>query len=118
MLTSEQSPAAIADFFLQRGAEGVVVKLGAEGAYLQTAHQTCTVPAAHVARIVDTVGAGDAFAVGFISALLEGQSAEQAVVRGNLIAAQTIQVASDSDGLPTRRQLDALESLTRQATDP
>lgn len=115
LLTGAHSPAAIAEFFLQRGAEGVVVKLGAEGAYLQTAHQACTVPAVSVTKVVDTVGAGDAFAVGFISALLEGRLAQQAVARGNLIAAQAIQVAGDSDGLPTREQLDALERATRQA---
>jgi 2-dehydro-3-deoxygluconokinase len=110
MLTGEQSPAAIADFFLQRGAHGVVIKLGAAGAYLKSGQEELTLAAAPVAKVVDTVGAGDGFAVGFISALLEGRRPEEAVGRGNLVAALAIQVAGDSDGLPTRAELDSLEA--------
>jgi 2-dehydro-3-deoxygluconokinase len=113
ILTGQQSPSAIADFFLQHGAQGVVIKLGAAGAYLKTAQQELTVAAAPVAKVVDTVGAGDGFAVGFISALLEGQRPEQAVARGNLVGGLAIQVAGDSEGLPTRAQLGSLESRTR-----
>ncbi|MDU2940398.1 MAG: PfkB family carbohydrate kinase, partial [Enterobacteriaceae bacterium] len=58
-----------------------------------------------VENVVDTVGAGDGFAVGVISALLEGETLEQAVTRGNKIGALAIQVQGDSEGLPTREQL-------------
>jgi 2-dehydro-3-deoxygluconokinase len=51
------------------------------------------------------VGAGDGFAVGVISALLEGQSLPQAIRRGNKIGSMAIQVIGDSEGLPTRQQL-------------
>ena len=67
-----------------------------------------------VARVVDTVGAGDGFAVGVISALLEGRSMEQAVARGNRIGALAIQVIGDSEGLPTRAELDRLEQAAEQ----
>jgi 2-dehydro-3-deoxygluconokinase len=113
ILTGAQSPAAIADFFLQRGAQGVIVKLGAAGAFLKSAQQELQVAAAPVAQVVDTVGAGDGFAVGFISALLEGREPERAVERGNLVAGLTIQVAGDSDGLPTRTELDSLQVRRR-----
>jgi 2-dehydro-3-deoxygluconokinase len=112
ILTGAHSPSAIADFFLQGGAQGVVIKLGAAGAYLKTAQQELEVAAIPVAKVVDTVGAGDGFAVGFISALLEGRRPEEAAARGNLVAAQAIQVAGDSDGLPTRVQLDSLEAIS------
>jgi 2-dehydro-3-deoxygluconokinase len=118
IITGAQSPAAIADFLLQRGAQGVVIKLGAAGAYLKTLKQELNIAAAPVAKVVDTVGAGDGFAVGFISALLEGRRPEQAVARGNLVAGLAIQVAGDSDGLPTRAQLDSMEACTRnEASD-
>ena len=109
IITGAQSPSAIAHYFLQRGARGVVIKLGAAGAYLKTDQQELNVVAPPVPKVVDTVGAGDGFAVGFISALLEGRQPEQAVVRGNLVAGLAIQVTGDSDGLPTRVQLDSLE---------
>ena len=54
---------------------------------------------------MDTVGAGDGFAVGVISALLEGSSVAQAVARGNLIGARVLGFPGDSDGLPTHAEL-------------
>ena len=59
---------------------------------------------------MDTVGAGDGFAVGVVSALLDGRSARQAVMRGNLIGAQAIQVIGDMEGLPDRERLSMLEA--------
>ncbi|MGY4562786.1 sugar/nucleoside kinase (ribokinase family) [Erwinia sp. TECH1] len=55
--------------------------------------------------MVDTVGAGDGFAVGVISALLEGKTLPQAIKRGNRIGSLAIQVSGDSEGLPTRETL-------------
>ena len=69
-----------------------------------------------VANVVDTVGAGDGFAVGVISALLEGRAMPEAVARGNRIGGLAIQVSGDSEGLPTRAELDALESARPPAT--
>ncbi|HTV96217.1 MAG TPA: sugar kinase [Steroidobacteraceae bacterium] len=111
-ITGAQSPAAIAEFFLRGGAQGVVIKLGAAGAYLKTAREELTVAAAPVKHVIDTVGAGDGFAVGFISALLEGRRPGEAVARGNIVAALAIQAAGDSDGLPARTLLDSLEAGT------
>ncbi len=58
-----------------------------------------------VDQVVDTVGAGDGFAVGVISALLEGKPLIEAIGRGNKIGSLAIQVSGDSEGLPTRQQL-------------
>ena len=66
-----------------------------------------TVPGFQVDEIVDTVGAGDGFAAGVISALLEGQDVEQAVTRGCAIGAIQLTSRGDNEGLPTREQLDA-----------
>ena len=108
-LTGLAQPRDIAAFYLERGAELVVLKLGPQGAYFRTADREGAIPAAPVAHVVDTVGAGDGFAVGVVSALLEGASIADAVARGNRIGAFAIQVAGDMDGLPTRAQLDAVE---------
>jgi 2-dehydro-3-deoxygluconokinase len=105
-LTGQDSAEGIAAHYLARGARGVVVKLGAEGAYVASAAQRAHVPGVAVARVVDTVGAGDGFAVGVISALLEGLSLTEAAARGNRIGARVVQFPGDSDGLPTRAQLE------------
>lgn len=58
-----------------------------------------------VAKVIDTVGAGDGFAAGLISALLEGKTVPEAVRRGAWIGARAVQVLGDTEGLPTRAQL-------------
>ena len=60
-----------------------------------------------VEHVVDTVGAGDGFAVGTISALLEGKSLKEAAHRGAAIGALAIMVAGDNEGLPTRDKLES-----------
>lgn len=109
-LTGEHSAEAMAAFYLERGCRTVVVKLGVEGAYWQSQTSCGRVAGRPVARVVDTVGAGDGFAVGFISARLEGLATEAAVVRANAIAARVIQHPGDSEALPTRAQLAELEA--------
>ena len=109
ILTGYTKPEDIARFYLECGARGVIVKLGPRGAYFRTADAAGVVAAPPVAKVVDTVGAGDGFAVGVISALLEGRPLPDAVARGNRIGALAIQVIGDSEGLPTRAELDALE---------
>ncbi|MEI6734033.1 MAG: sugar kinase [Comamonadaceae bacterium] len=105
-LTGEASAEGIARFYRERGARLVVVKLGSQGAYFDHAQGCGHVPAFPVAEVVDTVGAGDGFAVGVISALLEGLSVSQAVRRGAWIGARAVQVLGDSEGLPTRAELE------------
>jgi dehydrogluconokinase len=106
-LTGEQTPEAIARFYRERGARLVVVKLGAEGAYYEGEQGAAYVPGFPVAEVIDTVGAGDGFAVGVVSALLEGRSVADAVRRGAWIGARAVQVLGDTEGLPTRAQLEA-----------
>ncbi|HEC8324227.1 TPA: sugar kinase [Providencia rettgeri] len=106
ILTGFDQPESIADFYLAQGVEVVVIKTGEHGAYYKTAgNQQGMVPAVHVKHVIDTVGAGDGFAVGVISALLEGLTLPQAVARGNFVGARAIQVIGDSEGLPTQAQL-------------
>ncbi|HJV63814.1 MAG TPA: sugar kinase [Albitalea sp.] len=106
-LTGLQSPEAIADHYLERGASEVVLKLGAQGAWCAARDGTRQlVPGVPVPHVVDTVGAGDGFAVGVISGRLEGLTLPEAAMRGNRIGARVVQFPGDSDGLPTRLQLD------------
>ncbi|MNY49929.1 2-dehydro-3-deoxygluconokinase [compost metagenome] len=106
ILTGQNTPEGIADFYLNQGVNAVVLKTGADGAWFKTAAgEKGAIAAVKVENVVDTVGAGDGFAVGVISALLEGKTLQQALVRGNKIGSLAIQVQGDSEGLPTRAQL-------------
>jgi dehydrogluconokinase len=107
LLTGQTTPEGVARFYRERGAKLVVVKLGAQGAYYDSdAAGTGRIDGFPVAQVVDTVGAGDGFAVGVISALLEGKPVPEAVRRGAWIGARAVQVLGDTEGLPTRAQLD------------
>ena len=107
-LTGESTPEGVARFYRERGAQLVIVKLGAQGAWFDSDTAGCGhVPGFAVAQVIDTVGAGDGFAVGVISALLDGLGVPEAVKRGAWIGARAVQVLGDSEGLPTRAELEA-----------
>ena len=106
-LTGEAAPEAIARYYRQRGAKLVTVKLGPQGAYYEGPNGSGFIPGFVVREVVDTVGAGDGFAVGVVSALLEGRNVPDAVRRGAWIGARAVQVLGDTEGLPTRAELEA-----------
>lgn len=114
LLTGFDTPHDIAGFYLDQGAQAVFIKLGPKGSYyrgtLGGQEEEITVPGCPVTEVIDTVGAGDAFAVGVISALLDGCSPFVAARRGNLIGSLAVQVLGDMEGLPCRTRLETLES--------
>jgi len=106
ILTGAADHRAIAEFYLARGVQRVVLKHGAEGATLFTAeeqHPRLVFPI----EVVDTVGAGDGFAVGLISAHLDGLDVADALERAAAVGALATTSPGDKDGLPTREELDA-----------
>jgi 2-dehydro-3-deoxygluconokinase len=111
LLTGRETAADIAAFYRERGARAVVLKLGPEGAWYDGEvggrQSSGHVPAFPVKQVVDTVGAGDGFAAGVISALVEGLSLREAATRGAWIGARAVQVRGDTEGLPTRAELQA-----------
>ncbi|MDO8712531.1 MULTISPECIES: sugar kinase [Pseudomonas] len=105
LLTGYEDPEDIAAFYLDQGAEAVAIKLGSHGAYYRTQQDQGFVAGVPVATVVDTVGAGDGFAVGMISALLENHSFADAVQRANWIGSRAVQSRGDMEGLPTRLEM-------------
>jgi 2-dehydro-3-deoxygluconokinase len=106
-LTGASTPEAVARHYRERGAALVVVKLGPDGAYYDGDSGCGRIDGFPVPKVVDTVGAGDGFAVGVISAMLEGLRVPEAVRRGAWIGARAVQVLGDTEGLPTRAELAA-----------
>jgi ribokinase len=70
------------------GVKEFVVKQGREGAYWSDGLKTIAVPAVHVDEVIDTTGAGDAFAAGFLS-VWPGDR-EAALKAGASLAAQAV----------------------------
>ena len=101
----ESNPELAAKKYLELGAKCVIIKLGANGAYYDNGEESGYVEGFKVEKIIDTVGAGDGFAAGCISALKEGLPLKEAVRRGNAIGAIQLTSKGDNDGLPTRDEL-------------
>jgi 2-dehydro-3-deoxygluconokinase len=92
---------------LDLGVREVVVKRGARGASAYTPDGRCDEPARTV-TVVDTVGAGDAFTAGYLSALLDGLPVEERLRRGVTLGAAAVAASGDWEGLPTRSELDQI----------
>jgi sugar/nucleoside kinase (ribokinase family) len=74
----------------ETGALGVVT-CGAKGAMTVTRDETVAVPAFPIEQLVDTTGAGDLFAGGFLFGLARGRSEKECLRLGALAAAEVIQ---------------------------
>lgn len=110
LMTGHEEPEQIANTLLENGAKVVVVKLGEKGAYYATQEESAYVEGYQVNEIVDTVGAGDGFAAGFISGLLRNWSYPKAVKFGNRIGAFALTVEGDMEGYPFWHQVDPEQS--------
>lgn len=82
----------------------VVVKLGAGGAVALAEGAVVRAPA-RVIQVVDSVGAGDAFVAGYLTAHLEGAPVAECLARGNAVGAFACMVAGDWEGAPSLEDL-------------
>lgn len=113
ILMGSDQPYDIAKYFIDHGTKEVVIKLGDKGAYYANQDTSFIVNGFHVQNVVDTVGAGDGFAVGIISARLENQSQQDMLVRGNAIGALQVMTLGDNEGLPKRSELESFIDKNR-----
>jgi 2-dehydro-3-deoxygluconokinase len=108
--------------FLAIGAKAVILKLGERGSIGFTSNRTVKAKPYPVSRVVDTVGAGDAFAAGFLSGFLENVDLEQgdnllrALTRANFMGSLATQYKGDWEGLPKRDELLRLLSGGKEVT--
>lgn len=105
ILMGSDNPDEIADFYLKRGVKLVIIKLGSKGAFVKSKDERLILEGFRVNKVVDTVGAGDGFAVGVITGLLENLSIRDTVQRANAIGAMAVMSPGDNDGYPTKNQL-------------
>ncbi len=98
---------AVAARLLDLGVSEVVVKRGAAGAGVYTGTGRWETPVVPVTSI-DTVGAGDAFTAGYLSAMLDGRGVQDRLHRGTVAGAFAVSTAGDWEGLPRRDELDLL----------
>jgi 2-dehydro-3-deoxygluconokinase len=88
------------------GPDEVVLKLGARGCAALINGERLTSPG-FPAQQLDPIGAGDAFAAGYLAATLWGWTPEKRLRTANAMGAFCVQNLGDYEGLPSRRELDA-----------
>lgn len=106
LLTGKDRTEDMASYLKQMGPSKVVIKLGKDGAYYLSDQESGFVTSVPVKKVIDPVGAGDAFNAGFISGLLDGLPMHEAVSRGNVLGAIVVKINGDVEGLPDKEKLD------------
>jgi ribokinase len=99
-----------AKIVLERGAQNVIVTLGANGALIVNKEMTRHIPSFPV-EVVDTTAAGDAFIGGFASAVLLNKSLEEAVRYGCACGALATTKFGAQPSLPTKEEVERFMSL-------
>jgi ribokinase len=95
---------------VSRGAQTIIVTLGANGALLVTQDNTKQIPP-FKANVVDTTAAGDAFIGGFAYAHLQGKSLEESVRYGCACGALAATKFGAQPSLPTKEEVERFMSL-------
>lgn len=86
------------------GCEHVVLKLGAMGAVASVDGRSTFQPAI-ATEVLDEVGAGDAFAAGYLSGLLRASTTADALALATRCAMKVISARGDWEGAPTYSEL-------------
>jgi len=94
-LEKEESPEAMARE-LGKVCDLAVVKAGADGAWIVRGKETVFAPALSGIQPVDTTGAGDYWAAGFLSGWLKGKPLETCGHWGSILGAEIVQVIGAS----------------------
>lgn len=86
--------------FHNYGIGKVIVKKGAKGSIGSDSENIHYIDAIKPKALVDTVGAGDGFAAGFLTAFCQGQDFKNCVEFGNAVGSLVVGVEGDNEGLP------------------
>ena len=98
----------IADRLIALGVLNVVLTLGENGAFVKGPSVSRHIPAFQYGSVVETTGAGDAFAGGLAVALAEKKSLESAAVYGCAVAGISVTRSGTAPSMPMRQEVDEL----------
>ena len=88
-ITGRNEPVEIGCFIRDKGARACIVKLGQAGCWLESRDFSGQIEGERV-LVMDTTGAGDAFAAGLLAGLIRGEALSQACTSGNRAGARIV----------------------------
>lgn len=103
-LSGKSDPAEQAAFFLRHGCQSVVITQGEKGTFYADRTKRFRTPVFPM-ECVSGAGSGDAFAAGYIAALLEGHEPEECVRWGSAVGASAVRGLSTTESVFTRTEL-------------
>ncbi len=99
MLTGCDDTRKNVELLLSLGAQCVIIKRGSKGCLIGTSEAVTDIPAYPVEQMVDTTGAGDCFAAGFLWGLTQGMSLEECGYMACAVASCVVECVGATDGL-------------------
>lgn len=115
-LTGKTELNDIADVFMQLGVKNVIIKIGKKGAFIKNAYLEKIIPAfkKESGIKIDTIGAGDNFASGFIAELLQQKNIAECAKFGNAVASVSIESLGATTGVKSRQQVEEMITTYEQ----
>ncbi len=95
----------MADILLGYGIKNVIIKVGKDGSFVKNANERFYIPCVGP-RGIDTTGAGDNFAAGFITALNEGKSLRDCCLFASATAGLACQFMGANTGVKSKEQVE------------
>lgn len=105
LLTGEKDPYKNVQMLVDAGVKTAVVKIGKDGCLVGTKDSIVQVLAVTGVKCVDTTGAGDSFAAGFIAGLIEGRDMIDCARLGCAAASCSIEQIGATDGVRSLEQV-------------
>lgn len=106
MLCGQKTVEELAETLFSCGARNVIIKCGSQGCYVKNQELGRKFPALYAEKCVDTTGAGDAFAAGFLCALSEGRTLEECIIWALACGSLTVEKVGAVSGVRTRSQVE------------
>src|SRR5271155_3762725 len=97
--------ARCANLLLERGPKNVVIKMGAQGAFIATADGIREMVPCFAVKAIDSTAAGDAFNAGLAVSLLSGKNPREAARYASAVAAISVTRNGAQPSMPTAREV-------------
>ena len=118
LLTGEKDPYINAGLLIESGVSCAVIKCGSDGCIIRTKDEMYQIPAYSVNNCIDTTGAGDSFAAGFLWALSEGMSLIDCGCFACAAASCTVECVGATDGvISVETPLSRYEELKKRMSE-